>query len=152
MSDHDLLGATPGDTSAGAGRRGLTALVRELADGSADLVRQEVRLIRLEIGSLLASVARGSVGVATGSVFLLLGGLAFLAGIIFLIGEQWIVGRVWLAALIVFVVASAVALIVGSRGARLLSPSQLVPSQTAASLKEDKEWLKRQLTSDATSR
>jgi hypothetical protein len=128
------------------------ALVRELAEGSADLVRQEVRLVRLELGSLLASVARGSIAVAGGSVLLLLGSLAVVVGIVALIGEQWIVGRYWAAALIVFALASALAAFMGARGARLLSPAQFLPEQTVATLKEDTEWLKRQMKSGATSR
>jgi len=135
-----------------ASHRTITALVRDLAEGSAELVRQEVRLVRLELGSLLASVARGTVEVASGSVLLLLGSLAIVVGLIALIGEQWLVGRYWAGALIVCALAGAVAALVGARGARLLSPSQFVPERTAATLKEDQEWLKQQMRSGATSR
>jgi hypothetical protein len=38
------------------------------------------------------------------------------------------------------------------RGLSRLSPQQLTPDQTVETLKEDKEWLKRQLKSGATSR
>ena len=38
-----------------------------------------------------------------------------------------------------------------SFGASLLSPRQLAPDQTVATLKEDTAWLEQQLTSGATS-
>ena len=37
------------------------------------------------------------------------------------------------------------------RGLRLLDPANLAPGQTVAMLKEDTEWLKRRMTSGATS-
>ncbi|NUP55741.1 MAG: hypothetical protein HOQ19_07905, partial [Gemmatimonadaceae bacterium] len=37
------------------GRRGLGALLRDLAEGSAGLVRGEVRLARLELGTAAAA-------------------------------------------------------------------------------------------------
>jgi hypothetical protein len=145
-------GGTSSDPGLVSRRRSMTLLVRDLAEGSAELVRQEVRLVRLELGSLLATIARGAITVAAGSVLALLGTLAVLAGIVFLVGEQWIVGQYWLGALIVFLIAGAAAWLFAARGMRLLSPERLVPRETVATLKEDSEWLKRRLTSDATSR
>ena len=49
----------------------------------------------------------------------------------------------------IFALAPFVAALV-KRGFATLSPSQLAPGQTIETLKEDKEWLKRQLTSGAT--
>lgn len=141
------------DQSAPAGgRRGLGVLLRDLTEGTAELVRHEFRLVQLELGSLLGIAARGSVAVAAGSVLLLLGGLAILVGLVFLIGEPWIVGQYWLSALIVFVLSGTVAAVAASRGARLLSAARLRPSQTLETLREDGRWLTRQMQSDATSK
>jgi hypothetical protein len=137
--------------TSGGGRR-LPVLMRELAEGSAALVRQEARLLGLELGSLVTVVARGSVSVAVGAVLLVLGALAMLVGIVFLIGERWIVGTYWLAALIVAALTGVVAAVAASRGMRLLSASQLRPSETLETLEEDAEWLTRQMRSDVTSR
>jgi hypothetical protein len=63
-----------------------------------------------------------------------------------LIGDQWLKDRYWLAALIVTLIAGGVAAFFALRGKRRLSPTQLVPTQTVATLKEDVEWLKRQRT------
>jgi hypothetical protein len=133
------------------GRRGVGDLLRELAGGSAHLVRQEVRLARLEIGDALRAVGAGTAQVAAGGVLALLGAFALLAGVILLAGDQWLRDRYWLAALIVTAVVGGVAAWMAKRGAALLSPRRLAPDETVATLKEDKEWLKRQLTSGATS-
>ena len=128
------------------GRRSFGTLLRDLAEGSAALVREEIRLARLEFADMLRGVGRGTVSVAVGGVFALLGALSFLAGLILLAGDQWLRDRYWLAALIVTAIAGAVALWFAKRGLALLSPRQLAPDQTLATLQEDKEWLKRQLT------
>lgn len=128
------------------GQRTMGTLLMELAEGSAALVRQEVRLARIEFLGLLKGVGEGTAAIATGVVFALLGTLALITGIILLPGDQWLRDRYWLAALIVTVIAGGAALWFAKRGMALLSPKQLVPDQTVATLKEDKEWLKRQLT------
>ena len=134
------------------GRRGVADLLRDLAGGSAALVRQEVRLARVEISEVVSSVGRGATLVATGGVLALLGVLAVITGIILLAGDQWLRDRYWLAALIVTVIAGIIAAVFLRRGMALLSPAQLVPDDTVETLKEDGEWVKRQLTSGATSR
>ena len=134
------------DVQRNDGQRPLGALLRDLAEGSATLVRDEVRLARLEFSGLLGGVGRGTVAVATGGVLALHGGLAVLAGHILLAGDQWLRDRYWLAALIVTAIAGGTATFFAKRGLGLLSAKQLAPDQTLATLQEDKEWLKRQLT------
>ena len=140
------------DVRSGNGRMPpLGALLRDLAEGSASLIRQELRLVRLELTEMLGAMATGATLVVSGSVFALLGGLSLLTGLILLGADQWLRDRYWLAALIVFVISGALALFFMSRGMALLSPKQLAPDQTVATLKEDTAWLKQQLTSGATS-
>lgn len=129
----------------------LGALLRELAEGSGALIRNEARLARLEVADALRAVGKGTGFVTGGGVLVLLGALSLLTGLILLGGDQWLRDRYWLAALIVFVLAGAIAAWFARRGTALLSPKELAPDQTVATLKEDKEWLKRQLTSGATS-
>ena len=134
------------------GRKGLGALLRELGEGSATLVRNEVKLAQLEVRGILGGVGRGTAMVATGGVLGLLGTLAFFTGLVLLIGDQWLPNdRYWLAGLIVTVIAFAIAFVFIRRGRAQLSPASLAPDQTVATLKEDKEWLKQRLTSGATS-
>ena len=134
------------------GQRTIGTLLRDLAEGSAALIRNEVKLARIEFTALLEGVGKGTAYVAAGGVLALLGSLAFFTGLILLSGDQWLRDRFWLAALIVFALAGVIAAWLARRGASLLSPRRLVPDQTVATLQEDKEWLKRQLTSGATSR
>ena len=126
-------------------------LLRDLAEGSAALVKNEARLARLEVSEMIDGVGKGTTFVVSGAVLMLLGALAVLTGIILLGGDQWLRDRYWFAALIVFVLAGGVAIWFASRGAALLSPRRLTPEETIATLKEDRAWLKRQLTSDGTS-
>jgi len=128
------------------------ALLRELAEGSTTLLRQEVRLARAEFATLFTGVGMGTAFTAMGGVFLLLGALTLFTGIILLAGDQWLRDHYWIAAVILTVLTGAVAYWMAMKGKALLSPSKLAPDQTVATLKEDKEWLKAQLTSGATSR
>ena len=129
----------------------LGVLLRDLAEGSAALVRNEARLARLEVTEMLEGMGKGTAYVVGGATLLLLGALAFLTGLMLLVGDQWLRDRYWLAALIVLLVAGGIAIWFASRGAALLSPRRLTPEETIATLKEDRAWLKQQLTSDGTS-
>ena len=131
--------------------RGLGALLKDLAEGSGALIRQEVRLARLEATEMVRKAGTGAVLVAVGGVLALLGVLAVLAGLIMLAGDQWLGDHYWLAALIVLVLAAGIGAFYAKRGLALLAPKNLAPDETVATLQEDKEWLKRQLTSGATS-
>ena len=134
------------------GRRSLGTLLRDLADGSASLVRSEARLARIELSQIATGIGKGTAFVATGAVLALLGSLSLLAGIVLLIGDQWLpADQYWLGALVVLVIAGTIAVVVARRGMSLLAPSQLAPTETVTTLKEDKEWLKQRLTSGATS-
>jgi hypothetical protein len=126
-------------------------LLRELAEGSTSLIRQEARLARLELAESFRGVTRGATMVVLGSVMLLLGALALLTGLILLGGDQWLRDRYWLAALIVFALSAGIALAFAARGKALLSPKQLAPDETVATLEENTAWLKQQLKSGATS-
>jgi uncharacterized membrane protein YqjE len=134
------------------GRRSIGALLRDLAEGSATLVRSEVRLAKIEVGEAVSAIGTGTALVATGAVLALLGGLSVLAGIVLLIGDQWLPADLyWVAALIVLLISGAVAAWFAKRGMSHFSPRQLAPDETATTIKEDVEWLKQRRTSGATS-
>ena len=133
------------DPTAGE-ERSLASLLKDFAEGGAELIRHEVRLARTEASELGRHLGTGAASVASGGVLALVGALAFLIGLIMLAGDQWLQDRYWLAALIVAVIAGAVAAIFARRGLALLSPAHLVPDQTVATLQEDVEWLKQQRT------
>ena len=126
--------------------QGIGTLLKELVEGSGELVQHEMRLARIEASELVRGIGAGTALVAVGGVLGLLGGLCLLAGLIMLIGDQWLHDDYWLAALIVTLIAGGVAAFYAWRGKQRLSTAQLVPNQTVATLKEDVEWLKRQRT------
>ncbi len=123
--------------------RGFGALLKELAEGGAELVRGEVRLARTEAAQTIKTLGTGTTEIAIGGVLALLGLLALITGLILLVGDQWLRDHYWAAALIVTVIAGGIAAFFAARGLKLLSPKNLVPDQTIATLEEDKEWLKR---------
>jgi uncharacterized membrane protein YqjE len=132
--------------------RSLGELLRDLAHGGADLLRHEVKLARLELTDVATNVGRGAGFVALGGVLLLLGCLSLAAGVVLLAGDQWLPNdQYWVAALVIMVITGGLAYWLMQRGRAQLSPARLMPEQTVQTLREDKEWLKRQLTSDATS-
>jgi uncharacterized membrane protein YqjE len=128
------------------------ALLKDLAQGSADLLRKEVKLARMELAEVAGAVGLGAVQVALGGVFLLLGGLSLAAGLVLLAGDQWLPRDLyWLAALVVMALTGALVMWFARRGLTQLAPSRLMPGETIETLKEDKEWLKQRLKSGATS-
>jgi uncharacterized membrane protein YqjE len=134
------------------GRRGLATLLHELLEESTGLVRDEFKLAKIEISEMAAGIGKGTGLVATGAVLALLGTLALLTGMVLLVGDQWLPADLyWLAALLVLAITGGLAAWLAKRGMSLLSPSELAPDETVTTLREDKEWLKRQLTSGATS-
>jgi uncharacterized membrane protein YqjE len=134
------------------GARGIGTLLRDLVEGSTQLVRDEVALARLEAAAIVQAVATGTSLVAIGAVFAALGVLSLIVGVVLLVGDQWLpADAYWLAALILFAITGAVAIWFVKRGMSLVSARELAPTETVTTLKEDKEWLKRRLTSGATS-
>jgi len=135
-----------------SGTRTIGDLFRDLAEDGVTLFREEATLARVELSAAARGIGVGTGFVATGAVLALLGALATIVGIALLIGDQWLpADRYWVAALILLVITAGVAVLFAKRGMALVSPRQLAPVQTATTLKEDKEWLKQQLTSGETS-
>jgi uncharacterized membrane protein YqjE len=146
-----------------------TDLVRQLADETKTLVKQELELARAEAGRVgegVLALARqelqlakaemsekGRKAVAGVGLMGVAGGLALLAGgalTAFVILALDGVMPNWLAALLVgaaYAVAAAVLFSVGKR--RVEEAGPLVPEQTVDSVKEDVQWAKTQIGSES---
>ncbi len=161
---------TNNDTSASELRdQPTTDLVRQLADETKTLVKQELELARAEamrVGEGVLTLARqelqlakaemgekgkqagagiGLMGVA-GGVALLMGGAFTAFAILALDGVM----PNWLAALLVAAVYGIVAAVVFSIGKnRVAEAGPLVPEQTIDSVKEDVQWAKTQIGSSS---
>ena len=140
-------------TPAAEGRRGIGAILKDLLDGGANLVRREIDLARIELAAAIRAMGVGTVMVGFGGVLALLGVLALFTGLIMLPGDQWMRDRYWLAALIVTAIAAGFGAWFAKKGMSLLEPAVLAPTETAQTIKEDIEWLRLQkarMTSDTT--
>lgn len=134
--------ATPQD-------RSIAELLRDLSDGTAQLVRQEIRLARTETLESVLGLKRGSVWVG-GGVGLALAGSGALVAFLILAIAQAVGGRTWLAALIVALVLSLAGWLCLKHGMSALSATRLTPHETATSIKETAEWLKHPTKSAAS--
>jgi hypothetical protein len=119
--------------------RSVAALLSDLANETALLVRQEVALLRAELSEKLARTGQGAGALAAGALIAFSGWLALLAAAV--LGLSNVVAP-WLAALIVGLVVLAL-------GAGLLlfgkSRLDLVPRRSFQSLREDTVWIREQL-------
>lgn len=122
--------------------RSLGDLFSELAGETSTLVRQEVALAQTELTEKAATVGR-NVG------FLVVGGaigyaalLAVLAAVVIALAKFM---PAWLAALIVGAGVGAAAYMVIAPALAALKKTDLTPRETVRSLKEDAQWLKKQM-------
>jgi hypothetical protein len=123
--------------------RSLGDLFSELASETSELVRQEVALAQVEISQKATRVGKNvgflAVGGAVGYAAL----LAVLAAVIIGLGNFI---PLWLAALIVGAVVGIVAYFMVSSALTELKNTELKPQQTVETLKEDAQWLKKQMS------
>jgi Putative Actinobacterial Holin-X, holin superfamily III len=151
------------------GELSIPGLVRQLADETTTLVRQELDLARAEAARAAEAVVTlakqelqlakaemkekgrkagpgiGMVGAAAGVGLLAAG--AFTACVILVLDE---VMATWLAALLVGLVYAAVAGALFLMGkARVQEAGPFVPEQTIETVKEDIEWAKTQVGSES---
>jgi hypothetical protein len=124
-------------------QRSLGELFGDLSREISTLFRQEVQLARAEITSKIPKLGR-DIG------FLVIGGAVAYAGVLALIATAIIALAYalpwWLAALIVAVVVTAGGLLLVQRGLANLRQDSPVPQQTLATLKEDAQWAKEQVS------
>lgn len=120
--------------------RSLADLVGEITGDVQRLVRDELRLARVEITQNAREAAVGLGGLVVAGAMAYLGvwfiGLAVFWAI-FLVIPGWAAA---LAVAVGYFIIAAIALAVGRQR---LKPSQLMPEQTIETLEEDREWLER---------
>ena len=131
--------------------RTLGELLRDLSDGTAQLVRQEIRLARTETVESLLGLKHGTVLVGTGIALALCAAGATVAFLVLVLSRYVLGGRTWLAALIVAIVLDLVAWVCVRRGAAALSAKRLAPHETTTSIRDTARWLKHPAKSVTTS-
>jgi uncharacterized membrane protein YqjE len=124
----------------------LGELMKQLADQTSRLVRNEVRLARAELTEKARSYGRVAGMLGAAAVLGLLAGIAFTMFLIYLLKLAL---PLWAAALIVTVVYGVVGFALLAAGKKKLDEVRTpVPERTVESVKEDVQWLRTQTRSD----
>jgi len=123
--------------------RSLGELFSELASETSTLIRHEVALAQTELTQKATRVGK-NVG------FLVVGGAVGYAALLAIIAAL-IIGLAnfipaWASALIVGVVVGIAAYLLISSALSALKKTNLTPTQTVESIKEDAQWLKNQVS------
>lgn len=123
--------------------RSIGDLFSELANETGTLIRQEVALAQAEITQKATDAGKNAASIAIGGF---VGYAAFLALLAAIIAGLSYAVPVWASALIVAVVVGAVAFYMISSALAKLKKADLAPRETVTTLKEDAQWLKKQVS------
>lgn len=138
----DGTGHDPSLARESYGRTAIGQLVRDLADDTRTLVRQEVQLAKMEVAHGVKRVAKDSAWIGAGAAVVAVGGLCLVLALALGLGA--LLGSYWLGTLI----TGGVLLIVGGlfawKGVRDLKKGGLMPRGSVDSLKTDRDWAKRE--------
>lgn len=128
-------------------QQSLAELMKQLAEQTSRLVRNEVRLARAEMTEKAQSYGRAAGMLGAAAVVALLAAIALTLFFIYLLHLAL---PLWASALIVAVVYGVVGFALFMAGKKRLDEARTpVPEQTVESVKEDVQWLKTQTRSDA---
>ncbi|HEX2694086.1 MAG TPA: phage holin family protein [Gemmatimonadaceae bacterium] len=118
--------------------RGVGALLREVAEDGAHLARQEVHLARIEFAQIARDIGKGTGYTVAAGMIGLLTAQMLVFGIVLLMGDALFRGHYWIAAFVLTILLGGVALFLLKRGTALLSPSNIKPEETLATLRRTK--------------
>jgi hypothetical protein len=119
--------------------RGVGQLLREVAEDGAQLARQEVQLARIEFAQIARDIGKGTVLAIAAAMLGLLTVQMLVFGIVLLLGDALFRGHYWIAAFVLTVILGGVAFYLLKRGTALLSPRNIKPEQTLATLRRHKD-------------
>ena len=120
--------------------RSIGELVKQLADQTSTLVRQEMELAKAEVAQKGRQAGKGAGLIGAAAVVGLLAAGTLTAFLIMLLDGAL---AIWLSALIVGVVFGAIAAVLALQGRkRVQEAGPPVPEQTVETVKEDVEWAK----------
>ncbi len=122
---------------------GLGDLLKQLAQDSATLVRQEMALAKAEMKENIRTTARQAAMVAVGGLVALVGVLVLIAFLVTAISDA--LDEPWAGPLIVGGIFLLVGAILAMRAMKALKRESLAPDRTIETLKEDKQWLQSEI-------
>jgi hypothetical protein len=119
--------------------RGVGQLLREVAEDGAHLARQEVQLARIEFAQIARDIGKGTVLAVAAAMLGLLTVQMLVFGFVLLLGEALFRGHYWIAAFVLTLILGGVSFYLLKRGIALLSPKNIKPEQTLATLRRHKD-------------
>jgi uncharacterized membrane protein YqjE len=123
--------------------RGIGDLLGDLSRQVSTLVRKEIDLARVEVTAGIGRLGRGAAMAGVG-------GAVVYAGVLVLLGAL-VLGLIdlgmtpWLAALVVAAVALVIGALITTTGVKQLQQSDLAPTETAETVRENVEFVKEQM-------
>lgn len=124
--------------------RSLGELFSDLSQQTGDLVRQEMRLAKVELGEKLADVGKHVAMIAAGLVFALAAVITVAAALTLGLVEVGV--EPWLSAVITAAVLTLAGYVLAQSGLSALRRKSIAPVETMHSLKETTQWLKNPST------
>jgi len=124
--------------------RSLGELFSDLSQQTADLIKQEMRLARAEIGGKLADVGKHAMKIGAAIAFGLAAVIAVAAAIALFLVDIGV--EPWGAAIITAAVMGLAAYSLAQSGMSALRRKSIAPVETIHSLKETTQWLKNPST------
>jgi hypothetical protein len=109
-----------------------------VAEDGAHLARQEVNLARIEFAQIARDIGKGTGYTVAAAMIGLLTAQMLVFGIVLLMGDALFHGHYWIAAFVLTIILGAVAFFLLKRGTALLSPSNIKPDETLATLRRNK--------------
>jgi len=125
--------------SAPPSNRGVGQILREVAEDGAHLARQEVALARIEFAQIARDIGKGTGFAVAAGMIALLTVQMLVFGIALLMGDALFRGRYWIAAFVLTAILGGIAFYLLKRGTALLSPRNIKPEQTLATLRRNRD-------------
>lgn len=118
-------------------------LFRQLSDDASQLIRQEVALAKAELRQTAKDVGRDAAKLGVAATLGWFGAMAAVAFLILALGA--LIESYWLSSLIVAVLFLGIAAILANNAKNDLQKTGFKPTQTMATLEEDKRWAKQEV-------
>jgi hypothetical protein len=125
--------------SAPSSNRGVGEILREVAEDGAHLARQEIALARIEFAQIARDIGKGTGFAVAAGMLGLLTMQMLVFGIALLMGDALFRGHYWIAAFVLTALLGGIAFYLLKRGAALLSPRNIKPEQTLATLRRHRD-------------
>jgi uncharacterized membrane protein YqjE len=123
--------------------RGIGDLLGDLSRQVSTLVRKEIDLARVEVTAGIGRLGRGAAMAGVGGAVLYAGVLVLLGAVVLGLIELGMTP--WLAALLVAAVALVIGALITTTGVKQLQQSDLAPTETAETVRENVEFVKEQM-------